>query len=51
MTSVFRKSLYLLRLLARENEAVQLHIFERLDVLLDVRVVESDLAVALREVS
>ncbi|BFZ19741.1 hypothetical protein BsWGS_22780 [Bradybaena similaris] len=50
MTSVFRKTLYLLRLLARENETVQLHIFERLDILLDVRVVENDLAVALREV-
>ncbi|KAH9498183.1 hypothetical protein Btru_007903 [Bulinus truncatus] len=50
MTSVFRKTLYLLKLLARENEAVQMHIFERLDILLDVRVVESELAVALREV-
>lgn len=50
MTSVFRKTLYLLKLLARENEAVQLHIFERLDILLDVRVVESELAIALREV-
>ena len=27
-----------------------MHIFERLDILLDVRVVENDLAVALREV-
>ncbi|GFN95264.1 inositol 1,4,5-trisphosphate receptor type 1 [Plakobranchus ocellatus] len=50
MTSVFRKTLYLLKLLARENDAVQMHIFERLDILLDVRVVENDLAVALREV-
>uniref|UniRef100_A0A2C9LYN3 RIH domain-containing protein n=1 Tax=Biomphalaria glabrata TaxID=6526 RepID=A0A2C9LYN3_BIOGL len=50
MTSVFRKTLYLLKLLARENEAVQMHIFERLDILLDVRVVESELAIALREV-
>ncbi|ESO91009.1 hypothetical protein LOTGIDRAFT_163525 [Lottia gigantea] len=37
-------------LLARENERVQFYIFERLDVLLEVRVVESDLAIALREV-
>lgn len=50
MTSVFRKTLYLLKLLARENDTVQMHIFERLDILLDVRVVENDLAIALREV-
>lgn len=50
MTDIFKKTLYLLRLLARENDAVQHHIFERLDILLEVRVVESDLAMALREV-
>ena len=50
MRDIFRKTLYLLKLLARENEAVQLHIFERLDILLEVRVVESDLAIALTEV-
>ncbi|XP_055955374.1 inositol 1,4,5-trisphosphate receptor type 1 [Patella vulgata] len=50
MNAVFKKTLYLLKLLARENDKVQHHIFERLDVLLEVRVVESDLAIALREV-
>ncbi|KAK7504550.1 hypothetical protein BaRGS_00004036, partial [Batillaria attramentaria] len=50
MTDIFKKTLYLLKLLARENEAVQHHIFERLDILLEVRVVESDLAIALTEV-
>ncbi|XP_036355381.1 inositol 1,4,5-trisphosphate receptor type 3-like [Octopus sinensis] len=50
MKEVFRKTLYLLRLLAKENNTVQTHIFDRLDVLLDVRVAESDLAVALKEV-
>lgn len=51
MRDIFRKTLYLLKLLARENEVVQHHIFERLDILLEVRVVESDLAIALTEVS
>ena len=51
MKEVFRKTLYLLKLLAKENNAVQTHIFDRLDVLLDVRVAESDLAIALKEVS
>ncbi|XP_076470932.1 inositol 1,4,5-trisphosphate-gated calcium channel ITPR2-like isoform X2 [Babylonia areolata] len=50
MTDIFKKTLYLLKLLARENETVQHHIFERLDILLEVRVVESDLAIALAEV-
>ena len=50
MRDIFKKTLYLLKLLARENEAVQHHIFERLDILLEVRVVESDLAIALTEV-
>ncbi|XP_041375499.1 inositol 1,4,5-trisphosphate receptor type 3-like [Gigantopelta aegis] len=50
MNQIFKKTLYLLKLLARENDRVQYHIFERLDVLLDVRVVESDLAMALSEV-
>lgn len=50
MKEVFRKTLYLLKLLAKENNAVQTHIFDRLDVLLDVRVAESDLAIALKEV-
>lgn len=50
MTDIFKKAFYLLKLLARENNRVQYHIMERLDILLDVRVVESDLAIALKEV-
>lgn len=50
MRDIFKRAFYLLKLLARENEQVQTHIFDRLDILLDVRVVESDLAVALKEV-
>ena len=50
MTDIFKKAFYLLKLLARENMRVQHHIMERLDILLDVRVVESDLAIALKEV-
>ena len=51
MTDIFKKAFYLLKLLARENVRVQHHIMERLDILLDVRVVESDLAIALKEVN
>ncbi|KAK3086885.1 hypothetical protein FSP39_024881 [Pinctada imbricata] len=50
MKDVFKKTFHLVKLLARENERVQLHLFERIDILLDVRVVESDLAIALKEV-
>ncbi|XP_078335085.1 inositol 1,4,5-trisphosphate-gated calcium channel ITPR2-like [Crassostrea virginica] len=50
MQDIFKKTLHLLKLLARENERVQLHLFERIDILLDVRIVESDLAIALKEV-
>ncbi|KAL5022859.1 hypothetical protein ScPMuIL_002014, partial [Solemya velum] len=50
MKDIFKKALYLLKLLARENDKVQMHLFDRLDVLLDVKVVESDLAIALKEV-
>ena len=50
MKKVFQKTLYLLRLLIRENEAVQFRIFNNLDILLDVQVVPSDLALALKEV-
>ena len=35
--------------MARENNRVQAHIMDRLDILLDIRVVESDLAIALKE--
>ncbi|KAL4233980.1 hypothetical protein ACF0H5_005635 [Mactra antiquata] len=50
MTDIFKKAFYLLKLLSKENFRVQHHIMERLDILLDVRVVESDLAIALKEV-
>lgn len=50
MKDIFKKTLYLLKLLAKENDSVQSHIFDRLDILLDVKVVESDLAIALKEV-
>ncbi|CAG2222632.1 unnamed protein product [Mytilus edulis] len=50
MRDVFQKTFQLVKLLARENAHVQHHLFERIDVLLDVRVVESDLALALKEV-
>jgi uncharacterized protein with ParB-like and HNH nuclease domain len=47
---VLKKSLKLLRYIARGNDVVQLRLFERLDSLLEIKVVESDLAVALKEV-
>ena len=50
MRDVFKKTFHLVKLLARENGSVQMHLFERIDILLDVRVVESDLAIALKEV-
>lgn len=49
--SVLKKSLKLLRYIARGNDVVQMRLFERLDSLLEIRVVEADLAVALKEVS
>lgn len=51
MTDIFKTAFYLLKLLARENFSVQHHIMERLDIMLDVKVVESDLAIALKEVA
>ncbi|KAL4233979.1 hypothetical protein ACF0H5_005634 [Mactra antiquata] len=50
MTDIFKKAFYLLKLLAKENFRVQYHIMERLDILLEVRVVEPDLAIALKEI-
>ncbi|KAH3769464.1 hypothetical protein DPMN_170733 [Dreissena polymorpha] len=49
MRVIFQKTLYLLQLLIRENDNVQFRIFNHLDVLLDVTVVPSDLALALKE--
>ena len=50
MKVIFQKTLYLLQLLIRENDTVQFRIFNNLDTLLDVQVVPSDLALALKEV-
>ena len=50
MKVIFQKTLYLLQLLIRENDNVQFRIFNNLDTLLDVQVVPSDLALALKEV-
>ncbi|KAL4234550.1 hypothetical protein ACF0H5_006191 [Mactra antiquata] len=50
MKIIFQKTLYLLQLLIRENDNVQFRIFNHLDTLLDVQVVPSDLALALKEV-
>jgi len=48
---VLKKCLKLLKALARGNDVVQMRIFERLDNLLKIKVVEQDLAVALKEVT
>ena len=48
---ILKKSLKLLKSLARGNDVVQMRMFERLDTLLKIKVVESDLAIALKEVS
>ena len=47
---ILKKSLKLLKSLARGNDVVQMRMFERLDTLLKIKVVESDLAIALKEV-
>ncbi|GFS19083.1 inositol 1,4,5-trisphosphate receptor type 1, partial [Elysia marginata] len=49
MEQVFKKILKLLGLLIRENRGVQETIFLNLDRLLDVSIVRSDLALALKE--
>jgi len=48
---ILRKCLGLLKALARGNDFVQLRMFERLDILLNIKAVESDVAVALKEVA
>lgn len=50
MELVFKKTLTLLSLLIRENHEVQEQIFHHLDRLLDVTIVQSELALALKEV-
>lgn len=47
---ILKKCLKLLRFIARGNDLVQVRIFERLDILLKIKVVESDVAMALKEV-
>lgn len=47
---ILKKCLRLLKALARGNELVQMRMFERLDILLKIKVVESEVAVALKEV-
>ena len=44
------KSLHLLRALAQGNDLVQRRIYDRMDSLLRIRVVESEVALALKEV-
>lgn len=51
METVFKKTLRLLSLLSRENQEVQNQIFSSIDKLLDVSIVRSELAMALKEVS
>lgn len=46
-----KKCLKLLKALAHGNDLVQMRMFERLDNLLHIKVVESDLSIALKEVS
>ncbi len=50
MEEILKKSLALLKSLARGNDVVQMRMFERLDTLLKIKVVESDLAITLKEV-
>jgi len=50
METILKKCLKLLKALARGNDLVQLRMFERLDNLLRIKVVEADLAIALKEV-
>ena len=51
MEEILKKSLQLLKALARGNDLVQMRMFERLDTLLKIKVVESELAITLKEVS
>ena len=50
MEEILKKSLQLLKALARGNDLVQMRMFERLDTLLKIKVVESELAITLKEV-
>ena len=48
---IMKKSLKLLKALARGNDVVQSRMFERLDPLLKIKVVEPEMAIALKEVT
>ena len=50
MKQIFSKTLWLMKLLARENKEVQEKLFHHLDTLLSVQIVPSDLALSLKEV-
>ena len=50
MEEILKKSLQLMKALARGNDLVQMRMFERLDSLLKIKVVESELAITLKEV-
>ena len=50
MEEILKKSLQLMKALARGNDLVQMRMFERLDTLLKIKVVESELAITLKEV-
>ena len=50
MEEILKKSLQLMKALARGNDLVQMRMFERLDALLKIKVVESELAITLKEV-
>ncbi|ELT91343.1 hypothetical protein CAPTEDRAFT_201920 [Capitella teleta] len=51
LEEILKKSLKLLKALAMGNDVVQMRMFERLDELLRIKVVESDIAIALKEPS
>ena len=50
LEEIMKKSLQLLKSLARGNDVVQTRMFEKLDTLLRIKCVEPELAVALKEV-
>lgn len=50
MKSIFSKSLKLVQVLSKDNKEVQESLFYHLDTLLEVSIVPSDLALAIKEV-
>ena len=49
LEEILKKSLQLLKAIARGNDVVQTRMFEKLDTLLKIKVVEPELAIALKE--